>query len=107
LRKFLETAYSSLNQMKKEVLKEENKLSREDIKKCLTNMACLLERTRLKLDSSIYPRDLYLNLIDVKIEETAIVDKKRQMNLTERLYTIVYKDFFTAYEHAVFFHQKI
>jgi hypothetical protein len=46
----------------------------------------------------------YLQLL---VPETAIVDKKRQMHLTERLYTIVYKDFFTAYERAVLFHQKI
>lgn len=93
--------------MKKDILKDENKLSRDDLRKHLTTMACFLERTRLYLDSFIYPRDLSLNLIDVEIEETAIVDKKRQMHLTERLYTIVYKDFFTAYERAVLFHQKI
>ncbi len=93
--------------MKKEVLKDENKLTREELKKHLTNMACFLERTRLYLDSFIYPRDLSLNLIDVEIEETALVDKKRQMHLTERLYTIVYKDFFTAYERAILFNQKI
>jgi len=48
-----------------------------------------------------------LNLIDVQIEESSVVDKKRAMHLTERLYTIVYKDFFTAYERAVLFHNKI
>jgi len=63
--------------MKKDVLKDENKLSRDDLRKHLTTMACFLERTRLYLDSFIYPRDLSLNLIDVEIEETAIVDKKR------------------------------
>ena len=103
LRSFLETAYTSLNQMKKDILKDENKLSREDLKKHLTNMGCFLERTRLYLDSFIYPRDLSLNLIDIEIEETALVDKRRQMHLTERLYTIVYKDFFTAYERAMLF----
>jgi hypothetical protein len=63
--------------MKKEVLKDNNKLTREDLKKHLTNMACYLERTRLYLDSFIYPRDLSLNLIDIEIEENAIVDKKK------------------------------
>ena len=29
------------------------------------------------------------------------------MHLTERLYSIAYKDFFTAYEKAVLLHQKI
>ena len=29
------------------------------------------------------------------------------MHLTERLYNIVYKDFFSAYEKSVLFHSKI
>jgi hypothetical protein len=107
LRLFLENAYTKLNEMKKDILRDDNKMSREDLKKALTTMACFLERTRLYLDSFIYPRDLSLNLIDVQIEETAIVDKNRQMHLTERLYTIVFKDFFTAYERAVLFKEKI
>ena len=51
--------------MKKEILKDENKLTREELRKHLTTMACFLERTRLYLDNFIYPRDLSLNLIDV------------------------------------------
>ena len=55
--------------MKKEVLKDNTKMSREELKKHLTTMACFLERTRLYLDNFIYPRDLSLNLIDIHIEE--------------------------------------
>ena len=66
-------------------------------------MACCLERTRLYLDNFIYPRDLSLNLIDVPIEENSATERKKAMHLTERLYTIVYKDFFSAYEKAVLF----
>jgi len=63
--------------MKKDILKDDNKMKREELRKNLTTMACFLERTRLYLDSFIYPRDLSLNLIDVEIEEATIVDKKR------------------------------
>lgn len=89
--------------MKKDYLKDESKLTREEMRKHLTAMACYIERTRLFLDNFIYPRDLSLNLIDIEIDEGSVVDKKRQMHLTERLYTIVYKDFFTAYQRAVLF----
>ena len=68
MRIYLETMYTKLNQMKKEVLKDDNKLTRDELKKHLTTMACCLERTRLYLDNYIYPRDLSLNLIDVPIE---------------------------------------
>jgi hypothetical protein len=107
LKMYLENTYTKLNQMKKEILRDDKQLTREEMKKHLTNMACFLERTRLYLDNFIYPRDMSLNLIDIEIEESSVVDKKRQMHLTERLYTIVYKDFFTAYERAVQFHNKI
>lgn len=70
-------------------------------------MACCLERTRLYLDDFIYPRDLSLNLIDVAIEESAQTERKKAMHLTERLHTMVHKDFFSAYEKAVLFNQKI
>ena len=60
-------------------------------------MACHLERTRLYLDGYIYPRDLSLNLIDIKIDD-AQHERKKEMHLTERLYSIVYNDFFTAYK---------
>jgi hypothetical protein len=63
--------------MKKDFLKDENKLTREEMRKHLTTMACYLERTRLFLDNFIYPRDLSLNLIDIEIDEGSIVDKKR------------------------------
>jgi len=107
LRKYLENSYEKLNQMKREILKDDMKMTRDELRKNLTTMACFLERTRLYLDNFIYPRDLSLNLIDIEIEESSVVDKKRQMHLTERLYTIVYKDFFTAYERAVLFQNKI
>ena len=63
-------------------------------------MACHLESTRLLLENYIYPRDNQLNLIDISIEENFTTEKKKAMHLTERLYTVVYKDFFTAYERA-------
>lgn len=44
---------------------------------------------------------MQLNLIDVQIEDDNIALKKKDMHLTERLYTIEYKDFFTAYEKVV------
>jgi len=74
---YLENSYEKLNQMKKEILKDENKLTRDELRKHLTTMACFLERTRLYLDNFIYPRDLSLNLIDIEIEESSVVDKKR------------------------------
>lgn len=66
-------------------------------------MACWLERTRLYLDNYIYPRDNSLNIIDVKIDEQTEKDRRRDMHMTERLYSIVYKDFFTAYERSQLF----
>lgn len=69
-------------------------------------MACHLERTRLYLDKYIYPRDLSLNLIDILIEEN-VVERKKAMHLTERLYSIVYRDFFTAYEKCREINNKI
>lgn len=63
-------------------------------------MACWLERTRLYLDNYIYPRDNSLNIIDVKIDETTERDRRKDMHMTERLYSIVYKDFFTVYERS-------
>lgn len=69
--------------------------------KKLLKMASELEVSRLCLDNYIYPRDLQLNLIDVQIEDDNIALKKKDMHLTERLYTIEYKDFFTAYEKIV------
>ena len=93
--------------MKTEYLKNDQTQDREELKKHLITMACCLERTRLYLDNYIYPRDMSLNLIDVMIEENGITEKKRAMHLTERLYTIVYKDFFTAYERVILFNKKI
>lgn len=61
-------------------------------------MASELEVSRLCLDNYIYPRDMQLNLIDVQIEDDNIALKKKEMHLTERLYTIVYKDFFSVYD---------
>lgn len=61
-------------------------------------MSCHLERCRLYLDDYIYPRDVSLNLIDIHIDESTTARRKKEMHLTERLYTIVYKDFFTVYE---------
>jgi len=77
LRSYLENVYSKLNQMKKDILKDENKMTRDELKKCLVMMGCFLERTRLYLDNLIYPRDLSLNLIDIEIEENSIAEKKR------------------------------
>lgn len=94
-------------------MRTDSQLQREALRKQLILMGCILERTRLYLDSYIYPRDLSLNLIDVKIEEETApgnsgpVSKKKAMHLTERLYNIVYKDFFTAYEKATLFNRKI
>jgi hypothetical protein len=103
--------------MKKESLSSDSRLPREALRKQLITMACCLERTRLYLDSYIYPRDLSLNLIDVDIEEKQSSSggaslanpesRKKAMHLTERLYNIVYKDFFTAYEKATLFTRKI
>jgi len=69
-------------------------------------MACHLERTRYYLDNYIYPRDLSLNLIDIQIE-MSLQERKKAMHLTERLYSIVYKDFFTAYEKCIDLSNKI
>ena len=65
--------------------------------RALLRMGTHLERTRLYLDKYIYPRDLSLNLIDVMIDDN-LVEMKKSKHLTERVYSIVYKDFFTAYE---------
>lgn len=97
IKSYLEKIYNILNQMKKDYLKNDSGKERIQIKKALKAMACHLERTRFYLDGYIYPRDLSLNLIDVNIEENK-PERKKAMHLTERLYSIVYKDFFTAYE---------
>lgn len=118
MREYLERVYKRLNQMKKDSLSADSRLPRDALRKQLITMACCLERTRLYLDSYIYPRDLSLNLIDVDIEErkegSAVYggqatpeSRKKAMHLTERLYNIVYKDFFTAYENATLFTRKI
>jgi hypothetical protein len=88
-------------------LKEEAIKNKSELKKQFLNMACWLERTRLYLDNYIYPRDHSLNLIDVQIDDHTEVTRKKAMHLTERLYTIVYKDFFTVYERLTLFYQKI
>ena len=62
-------------------------------------MACHIERTRLYLDDYIYPRDLSLNLLDVLVDEN-LVDLKGSHHLTERMYSIEYKDLFLAYERC-------
>ena len=93
--------------MKKDYLKDETQDSREDLKAQLFMIACHLESTRLLLENYIYPRDNQLSLIDISIEQNSATDKKKAMHLTERLYTVVYKDFFTAYERAVLLFQKI
>jgi hypothetical protein len=73
----------------------------------LLKMASYLEVSRLCLDNYIYPRDLQLNLIDVQIEENNVALKKKEMHLTERLYTIEYKDFFSAYEKIIQLNKQI
>lgn len=98
---YLENIYNVLSQMKRDYLKTENNIhNRKAIRKALKAMACHLERTRFYLDGYIYPRDISLNLIDVQIEASQ-QERKKAMHLTERLYSIVYKDFFTAYEKCV------
>lgn len=65
MKQYLDQVYAKLIQMKKEYLKDNTSLTREELKKQLTNMGCWLERTRLYLDNYIYPRDHSLNLIDI------------------------------------------
>jgi hypothetical protein len=105
MRAYLEQVYQKLNNMKKQHLRDN--CPREELKKHLTTIACCLERTRLYLDNYVYPRDYSLDLIDVKIEEKSVTEIKRANHMTERLYNIAYKDFFTAYERAVLFNEKI
>lgn len=107
MRMYLDGVYQKLSEMKTEILRDDSKLTRDELKKSLVMMACLLERTRLYLDNYIYPRDFSLNLIDIPIEEYKRIEKKKAMHLTERLYNIEYKDFFTAYEKVVMINQKI
>lgn len=95
-----------LIKLKLDYLKRDSGKDRKHIRKALKAMACHLERTRSYLDGYIYPRDLSLNLIDVQIE-TCEKERKKAMHLTERLYSIVYKDFFTAYEKCVELSNKI
>eukprot|EP00347_Sterkiella_histriomuscorum_P008264 403345746 len=107
MKTYLENIYNVLSQMKRDFLKTENtQHTRKSIRKALKAMACHLERTRFYLDGYIYPRDVSLNLIDVKIEASQ-QERKKEMHLTERLYSIVYKDFFTAYEKCVDLGHKI
>ena len=106
---YLKQVYEKLDKMKKDYLKESQATFQngEELQKQLLNMACWLERTRLYLDNYIYPRDNSLNIIDVAIDEQSERDRRKDMHMTERLYTIVYKDFFTAYERSQLFIQKI
>jgi len=105
MRMYLEQVYEKLSALKRDHLRED--CPADELKKHLTTIACCLERTRLYLDNYIYPRDYSLNLIDIKIEEKSIQDIKRTNHMTERLYNIAYKDFFTAYEKATLFTDKI
>jgi len=105
MRMYLEQVYEKLSALKRDHLKDE--VPPEELKKQLTTIACYLERTRLYLDNYIYPRDYSLNLIDIKIEEHSMQDIKRANHMTERLYNIAYKDFFTAYEKMALFTDKI
>lgn len=102
---YLEQVYEKLSALKRDHLKDE--VPPEELKKHLTTIACYLERTRLYLDNYIYPRDYSLNLIDIKIEEQSMQDIKSANHMTERLYNIAYKDFFTAYEKTALFTDKI
>jgi hypothetical protein len=104
---YLKQVYEKLDKLKKDFLKDSSKHTEDELQKQLLNIACWVERTRLYLDNYLYPRDLSLNIMDVKIEDITEVERKRDMHMTERLYTIVYKDFFSAYERAQLFHQKI
>ena len=106
MKQYLENIYNVLNQMKKDYLKADSGKDRKQVRKALKAMACHLERTRFYLDGYIYPRDLSLNLVDVQIEP-AQQERKKAMHLTERLYSIVYKDFFYAYEKCVELSTKI
>ena len=102
---YLEQMYSILSQMKVDYLKSDSGRDRNQVRKSLKAMCYHLERTRLYLDGYINPRDISLNLIDVKIEEND--ERKRAAHLTERLYCIVQKDFFTAYDKCKELDKKI
>jgi hypothetical protein len=43
LKIYLESTYAKLNQMKKEILRDDQQLTRDEMKKNLTTMACFLE----------------------------------------------------------------
>ncbi|CDW89623.1 dedicator of cytokinesis protein 2 [Stylonychia lemnae] len=106
IKEFLEKIYNVLISMKNEYLKHDSGKERKQVRKALKAMSCHLERTRQYLDNYIYPRDLSLNLIDVQIE-SSLQERKKAMHLTERLYSIVYKDFFTVYDKCVELSKKI
>jgi hypothetical protein len=103
---FLENQMRDLIIMKDEFLKDQMVKNKDQIHKVLLIMGCQLERIRVHLDYSIYPRDLSLNLIDVRIDEN-IADRKKAMHLTERMHSVVYKDILLVYDKCIEFDERI